>query len=293
MKVTKPLIIEARLNEKTMRTGNDALPYTPQEVIADSQAVFEAGASMVHWHARDAAGVEHPNSVEMNSEIIRGIKASTPLLLHPTMGFIGTQNNPAARVAQMNALQASQDTRVDVVPVDIGAFIADRWDPESRAFATADVVMVNKVDYLRDLLSSLQQTKTMIMSVVWGAGGVRTALAFQEAGLIGDRTFWELGFTGDSMPGGPPATASNLESYLELIPSVDEWTVLCMGGDAMEIAAHAIMRGGHVSIGLGDYHYDRFGKPTNADLIARVAELARTLGRPIATAEQAHELLAL
>ncbi|MFE7421701.1 3-keto-5-aminohexanoate cleavage protein [Rhodococcus sp. NPDC057529] len=293
MKVTKPLIIEARLNEKTMRSGNDALPYTPEEVIADAQAVYEAGASMVHWHARDAMGVEHPNSVEMNAEIIRGIKASTPLLLHPTMGFIGTQNNASARVAQMDALQASQDTRVDVVPVDMGAFIADRWDAERRVFKTADVVMTNKVDYLHDLLTSLQQTKTMIMSVVWGAGAVRTALAFQEAGLIGDRTFWELGFTGETMPGGPPATASNLESYLELIPSVDEWTVLVMGGDAMEIAAQAIMRGGHVSIGLGDHHYDRFGKPTNADLIAKVADMARIIGRPIADTEQARKMLAL
>lgn len=293
MTSNKPLIIEARLNENTMRTGNDALPYTPEEVIADAQAIYEAGASMVHWHARDADGVEHPNNVAMNADIIRGIKACTPLLLHPTMGFIGTQNNASARAAQIEALQASQDTRVDVVPVDMGAFVADRWDTERRAFKSADVVMANRVDYLHDLLTSLQQTKTMIMSVVWGAGAVRTALKFQQAGLLGDRTFWELGFTGEKVPGGPPATAANLETYLELLPSVDEWTVHVREGDAMEIAAHAIMRGGHVSIGLGDHHYDRFGTPSNAELIAKVADMARTLGRPLADTQQAREMLAL
>ena len=53
---------------------------------------------------------------------------------------------------------------------------------------------------------------------------------------------------------------------------------------ARQAPTAAITLGGHVS--LGDYHYDRFGTPTNADLVGRVADLVETLGRPVATPEQ-------
>jgi uncharacterized protein (DUF849 family) len=67
--------------------------------------------------------------------------------------------------------------------------------------------------------------------------------------------------------------------------------VHCRNGDALPLAAWAITQGGHVSIGLGDYPYSRFGKPRNSDLVGMVADMARTLGRPVATPDQAREIL--
>ena len=52
-------------------------------------------------------------------------------------------------------------------------------------------------------------------------------------------------------------------------------------------------RGGDVAIGLHDYPYPELGLPTNAELIARVADLARSMGREVATAAEAREILAL
>lgn len=95
------------------------------------------------------------------------------------------------------------------------------------------------------------------------------------------------------MPGGPPGTASNLETHLESIPQRRRMDCTGHGGGAMEIAAHAVMRGGHISIGLGAHHYDRIGKPSNADLITEVADMAGIFGRPIAGTEQARKLVPL
>ena len=53
---TRPMIIEARVNEYAPRDVNQAVPYTPAEIAADAKECFDAGASIVHFHARNDDG---------------------------------------------------------------------------------------------------------------------------------------------------------------------------------------------------------------------------------------------
>ena len=66
-----------------------------------------------------------------------------------------------------------------------------------------------------------------------------------------------------------------------------------IGANPFPVHAHAISSGGHVAIGLGDHPYPELGYPTNAQLVARVAEMARTMGREVATAAEARRMLGL
>lgn len=153
--------------------------------------------------------------------------------------------------------------------------------------------VVNEVGYLKELLDVISENALPVYPVVWSAGGVRTARRLQETGRLDRTTLWCLGFTGDEVPGGPPPTPANLRTFLDELPSGAPWTVHCRNGDVLPLAAWAITQGGHVSIGLGDHPYSRFGKPRNADLVRRVADMAETLGRPVATPRQAREILGL
>jgi uncharacterized protein (DUF849 family) len=54
-----------------------------------------------------------------------------------------------------------------------------------------------------------------------------------------------------------------------------------------------IAQGGHISIGLGDYAYTELGQPTNADLVRRIGEIARELGREVATPAEAKQILGM
>ena len=72
-----------------------------------------------------------------------------------------------------------------------------------------------------------------------------------------------------------------------------QWSVMCVGGNLLPIAAAAIERGGHISIGLGDYAYPELELPTNARLVARIAQIAREMGREIATPAEARQMLGL
>jgi 3-keto-5-aminohexanoate cleavage enzyme len=59
------LIIDARLNEYTMRDPNPNVPYSPAEIGADAAACREAGASIVHYHARDPESGAASNDTEL------------------------------------------------------------------------------------------------------------------------------------------------------------------------------------------------------------------------------------
>jgi uncharacterized protein (DUF849 family) len=71
------------------------------------------------------------------------------------------------------------------------------------------------------------------------------------------------------------------------------WSVAVLGGDvaSVDLARSAIEQGGHVRVGLEDFGGER--TPTNAELVAEVAAIAAQCGRPVATADEAAEILGL
>lgn len=230
----------------------------------------------------------------LHREVVEGIREHAgDAIVHPTLGFLSTQGDAQGRMRHILELNEDPATRVDVVPVDFGAYSADLWDPRDQRFLTDDEFVVNGTAYLKELLGVIAENDLAVYPVVWSAGGVRTARRLQEMGLLPRPTLWCLGFTGDEVPGGPPATPANLRTFLDELPPGAPWTVHCRSGDVLPLAAWAITQGGHVSIGLGDHPYARFGKPRNSDLVRMVADMAHTLGRPVATPRQARQILGL
>jgi uncharacterized protein (DUF849 family) len=71
------------------------------------------------------------------------------------------------------------------------------------------------------------------------------------------------------------------------------WSVAVPGGDvgATPLARLAIERGGHVRVGLEDFAGPR--QPSNAELVREIVAIAREVGRPVATCDQAREILGL
>lgn len=92
---------------------------------------------------------------------------------------------------------------------------------------------------------------------------------------------------------GNPGTVRGLEAMADFIPSDLQlhWSVMSVGGNLFPIVGAALERGGHVAIGLGDYPYSELGTPRNADLVERIAQMARETGREIATPSEAREIL--
>ena len=91
-----------------------------------------------------------------------------------------------------------------------------------------------------------------------------------------------------------PPSAASLDAYLGMLGDCDlPWLVSSFGDDCVGcgIAEEAILRGGHVQVGLEPYA--GHGQPSNVELVEEVVVLAKELGRPIASPAQAAEILAL
>jgi 3-keto-5-aminohexanoate cleavage enzyme len=94
--------------------------------------------------------------------------------------------------------------------------------------------------------------------------------------------------------GSLPASPKNLLFVSESIPAGSTWTVAGIGRWQLPMAVLAIVMGGHVRVGLEDNLYYRKGElAANEQLVARVARIAAEAGRPVATPNEARQILGL
>lgn len=286
-----PLIIECRCNDSDYRQENPNCPYSPQEIIREAVRAWEAGASIFHWHGRDPVNGEWISDVEVYLEAIQGIRAQTDLIINPTLNYVTKHSQVDDRVRHILAAQDDPVLGVDMVPLEFGSLNIDFWNPQTKQFQTYDRVHISSRAYMQEVLKILKDNKIFVSTVCWDVGQIRTARCFQEMGLLPQNTFWEFVFTGEIMPSGILPTLPNLQAVVDSIPTGDPWLVMCWNGDVMQLAAWAITLGGHVGIGLGDWAYTRFGKPHNGELVEKVAKMAHTLGREVATPAQTREML--
>lgn len=286
------LIIEVRCNESTMRGANPHLPYSSEEIVREAVRSHDAGAAILHWHGRDAVTGAPDNSVELYRETHAGIRGATDLITKPTLGYI-SQTGVEDRVKHVRALADDPWLRFDAAPVDFGSINIDTWDARERRFVPGDGVYVNSRDDIAAVLGTFADLSTFVTTVCWDVGQIRTALRFREMGLAPSTTLWEFVFTGDSRPSGAGTNVHALNAMIAEIPAGEPWQLMCYGGDVLPLAALAIVLGGHVSIGLGDHDYARFGTPHNGELVDEVVRLAQTLDRPVASPARARERLGM
>jgi 3-keto-5-aminohexanoate cleavage enzyme len=286
-----PLIIECRSNDSDYRKENPNCPYTPQEIIREAVRAWEAGASIFHWHGRDPVNGQWINDVDVYLEAIQGIREQTDLIINPTLNYVTKESEISDRFQHILAANNDPALGVDMIPLEFGSLNIDFWNPQTKEFQTYDQVHISSRAYIYEALKILKETNIFVSTICWDVGQIRTARCFQEMGMLSRDTFWEFVFTGDITPTGILPTLPNLQAVVDSIPAGDQWLVMCWNGDVMPLAAWAITMGGHVGIGLGDDPYTRFGQPHNGELVEKVANMAHTLGREVATPAQAREIL--
>jgi len=288
------LIIEARINEYMMREqGNVNVPYTPQEIAADAVACREAGAAIVHFHARKPDGAPQ-HDTEVYADTIRGIRGSSDILVHPTLGY-NTMDDPSAPARLKHILELAKDPSAapHFVPLDMGSVNVDRYDPQARRFLTTDHVYANPTGDLMYFAKEVRAAGLKPYLTCFNIGFLRYANAFADMGLIDEPLYMCLVMTDSIFLGGHPASRKGLQSHLDHLPPGKrvEWTAMSYGGNLFGLVAAIIAQGGHVSIGLGDHPYSELGMPTNAELIRRVVAIAHECGREVATPAEAWQIL--
>jgi 3-keto-5-aminohexanoate cleavage enzyme len=288
------LIIEVRINEYASRTGNVNVPFSPEEICEEALRCWREGASIIHYHARDPETGAPSSKTEIYVETARRIKDKSDLLLKPTLGA-WTLPSPEARMSHIISMAKDPASKADLAPIDMGTSNVDVWDAGNRRFLTEETVYMNTTKILRYFAESMRAAGVKPVAVLWNVPATRTTQAFVEAGLLQEPIYAEVVLTEGGLFAGNPGSVRGLEAMIDFIPMNlrCQWTVMCSRGNLFQVAGAAIERGGHIAIGLGDYPYTELGMPRNADLVERVSEIARDMGREVATPSETRGMLGI
>lgn len=292
--MSEKVIIEVRINEYAMRQPNPNVPYSPEEIAQQSLECWREGASIIHYHARDPKTGAPASDPKLYAETVRRIKEKSDLITMPTLGAWWLPS-VEARIAHIVEMAKDPMTKPDFGPIDMATSNVDTYDPTNKQFKTTETVYVNTTKTWQYFAETMKSVGVKPITALWNIPSIRATQAFLEMGLFTEPLYSELVLTEDWLLAGHPGTIKGLEAFLEFMPKGIQWnwSVLCVGGNLFAVAAAAMERGGHISIGLGDYPYPELEMPTNARLVSRIAQLARDMGREIATPEEARQMLGL
>jgi len=284
-------IIEVGLNESVMRAQQPLVAYTPAECAADANRCADAGAAVVHWHAREpATGAPRLGDTALYGEAL-GAMRRADVLAYPTYPVDVAVDD---RLTHCWSLRATHG--LEMTPVDVGSVTIVLWDEATRGFGPA-------VEFLRDFgvvenplpftLDALERIGGLGMIASIGAfdvGATRTAVLLAAAGALRPPIFLKI-FLSEAWAVGPFPTEDAIDFHLAQLPDgLDvEWVVVpyTIGDPALveRLCRHALARGGGIRVGIGDNPV-AYPDATNAALVERAVAWARDAGRPVASAAE-------
>ena len=289
--MAEPVIIEAAINGKTLKTRNQNSPRTPAEIAADGLRCLAAGAAIVHNHNDEpvVGGANGVHAPEPYIEAWRTILAERPdALLYPTMASGGPHTNIEERYAHIPALAAAGVSRMGLI--DPGSVNVGPNDPEG--LPSGGGTYINTFADSRHMFETCLRLGLAPSVSIFEPGFLRVALAYHRAGRMPKGALVKLYFGAANW--GLPPTSASLDAYLAMLEGTGlPWSVAVLGGDLLntELAAYALERGGHIRVGLEDYAGP--GTPSNTELVERATEACARAGRPVAGCLEATEILGM
>ncbi len=292
------LIIEVAINENLTRDDHPKVPITPDEIAQEAYDCANAGASIVHFHARDPETAEHrPGDAALYAEAMQKIRAKCDIMCYPTQSYRGDDEavNPHIR-----ALAANPAAPLELAFqfVSSGGWGTTRTGQMGRSVAGDTLTESGDPRDPHALLRFCKEAGVKPKFVVYELGSLRHLVACRDAGLIEDPITCHLRVH-DRSTFGPTPDARGVLSFLEVVrPDVPfEWFVHPL--DLVDPSLHfrlnaiAVAAGGHARTGLGDQLLC-FGVPeSNPEMVERVVTMARLTGRDVASPEEARGILGI
>lgn len=286
----KKVIIEARINEYNMRTVNPNVPWTVDEIVEEACKVREAGAAIMHFHARTADGGA-ANDPEVYAEIIRKVREKTDILLLPTLGF-NSNDKDNDRIRIIKELAKDEKTKPDIIPLDTGTANLEQWNEERKCFEDAGSVYSNPTNVLEYCADEMLKDHIKVKMTCWDMGFVRRGSKLIEMGKITKPGYFLFHLTEGRFITGHPCTKAGIDALRSVLPEEEcYWSVNCKGGNLLHMAPYILEQGGNIAIGIGDYDYGEIGSPANEELIRKIVAMAKDCGREAATPDEVKKML--
>lgn len=277
------------------------LPVTPEEIARSALEAAEAGAAIVHLHARDPETGKPVHTPEDFEPFLRVIKQGSNVVVNITTG--ASPYMPVEYRVKPAETWKPEVASLNMGSMNFGLFpmlkrykeFRHEWEPEMLE-ASHDLVFRNSFKDIRYALETLNATGTRYEFECYDTSHLYNLHYFWKEGLVAGPLFIQTCF---GLLGGIGAHAEDVmhmkRTADRLFGDSYRWSVLAAGANQMPVAAMAASMGGHVRVGLEDSLWLGKGElaRTNAAQVAKVRQIIEGLGGEIATPDEAREILAL
>ncbi|MCG3141328.1 MAG: 3-keto-5-aminohexanoate cleavage enzyme [Anaerolineae bacterium] len=281
------IITAALTGAQQGKEANPNLPEQPDEIIQQALDCWRAGAAIVHLHARNERG-RATSDVRVFRKIVNGIRAaSSDVVINLTTGGAIAGLPLAERIAVVPELKP------EIASFSVGAAMVGRYDAAKQAWAR-DFTMPISYAEMEIIARTMLENNVRPELEVYDASMLNNIAMLRAQGWLSE-PLW-LNFVMGIHGQVTAATPKNLMHLVDQLPPNALWLASVIGGRAhWQMAAVAMALGGHVRTGLEDNVYLERGvlAHSNAQLVEKMARLARDLGREIATPAETRARLKL
>jgi len=277
------LIITAAITggEPVNREMTPYVPTTLEEIIEEAVKCWEAGASIVHLHAKEPhTGKPHPDPNPVLKSYVDSISEKTDLILNVTTG--------GGRRASDEELDSMIEERCglgqEMMSMNVGSI--NLWTPPYEGIFVNDIPRITRwAGYMKDhgIKPELE---------IYDTGMINTARLLTEQKVFSEPVhiqFVMIGKTGFS------PTPKALLYSLDQVPETWTWSVCALGKAELPMGALAMTLGGHVRVGMEDNIYLKRGEllRSNSQLVDRIVSIADALNIEVANPREARKILQL
>jgi uncharacterized protein (DUF849 family) len=258
------------------------IPYTPEEYAAEAKRAYEAGAAVVHIHARTREGLPS-YEVQDYRNIYDAVTAACPVIINFSTGAISITTQQ--KIAHIQAIKPA------IGALNMGSMNYAKYNPQKRNFVF-EFVFPNPFSEIVQIVTAMNEVKTKPELECFDLGHVGNSYPLIDMGLLKPPYQYSL-IVG--VLGGIPPTVPNLIKMVDMLPPQSDWEVIGISLDQWRLVAAAIGLGGNIRVGLEDNFYLSPGvmAKSNGDLVEKAARMVRDQGREVATVEECRKRLGL
>jgi uncharacterized protein (DUF849 family) len=280
MELSDQVIISCALTGAvTTKKHCPAIPYTPEEIALEAERAYDAGAAIVHVHARSDDGAPTWD-VEVFRRIQHEIRKRCPVIINWSTGGLGPMEARVQHVVEL---------RPHIAALNMGSMNYAKWRKDKKEFAFK-FVFANDFDDIVAYAEAFQRAGAKPEMECFDTGHVASYEILEDLGLL-ERPY-HFSFVMGVM-GGIPATARHLTFQSQNVPPGSRWKVIGVSKAQWPLCMTALSLGGDIRVGLEDNFYLPSGEMagSNGELVEEAAKLVKVAGRTVASVEDARRIL--
>lgn len=277
------------------------LPITAAEIADAAIGAAEAGAALVHVHARDPVTGKPDQAPEAFEPFLKVIKQRSKAVINITTG--GAPTMTVEERLRPCAIFKPEVASLNMGSMNFGLYpMLDRfktfkhdWEQPYLA-GSHDRIFKNTFKDIENILTTCAENETRFEIECYDIGHLYTLAHFADRGLVKPPFFVQSVFGILGGIGPHPEDVTHMKRTADRLFGSDyQWSVLGAGRNQLAIAAQAVAMGGNLRVGLEDSLWIGPGKlaTSNAEQVRAARQIVEAMGLEIASPDDAREMLKL